>query len=106
MVTPTLNHVAISNQIDNGIKTILRDDLGAELVESVDPRLPDDPSVPNLTYTFRDAFSEVFPRYMPEIFSRTDTSGDLLFAVPGHDVTSYDYLVKLSNRQAPLAESG
>ena len=105
MVTPTPNHVAMSNQIDNEIKSILRDKLGAELVESVDPRLPDDPTVPNLTYTFKDAFSEIFPRHFPEIFSRTSSSGALLFAVPGHDVTSYDYLLKLSNRQAPLSDA-
>ena len=39
---------------------------------------------------------------MPEIFSRKNADGTLAFAVPGHDVTSYDYLLKLSRRQAPL----
>ncbi len=39
---------------------------------------------------------------MPEIFSRRTPAGDLVFAVPGHDVKSYDYLLKLSRRQAPL----
>ncbi|MCI0563095.1 MAG: amidase [Nitrososphaera sp.] len=105
MVTPTPNHVAISNQIDNEIKTILRDKLGAKLVESRDPRLTDDKDVDDLTYTFKDAFSEIFPRHFPEIFSRTSSSGALLFAVPGYDVTSYDYLLKLSNRQAPLSDA-
>ncbi|MCA1603885.1 MAG: amidase, partial [Acidobacteria bacterium] len=105
MVTPTPNHVAMSNQIDNEIKSILRDELGATLFESRDPRLPDDTDVEDLEYTFKDAFSEIFPRYFPEMFSRTSSSGDLLFAVPGHDVTSYDYLLKLSNRQAPLSDA-
>jgi hypothetical protein len=41
---------------------------------------------------------------MPEIFTRRDGKGQLLFAVPGHDVTSYDYLRKLSRRQAPLTD--
>src|SRR5687768_8799787 len=45
MIKPTLNDVAISDQIDNEIKTHLRDTLGAELVESVDPLYPDDPTI-------------------------------------------------------------
>lgn len=102
MVRPTRNHEAISDQIDREIKTVLRDRLGAELVESVTPEYPDDPDVPNLRYTFADAFSELLPRLMPEIFARRDSEGRLVFAVAGHDVTSYDYLLKLSRRQAPL----
>jgi hypothetical protein len=94
----------MSNQIDNETKTILRDKLGAEIVESITPDYPDDPDVPNLEYTFSDAFSEIFPRYMPEIFSRTDDDGSLLFEVPGWNVTSYEYLLALSNRQAPISE--
>lgn len=35
MVTPTPNHVAISPQIDREIKQVLRDALGAELVETI-----------------------------------------------------------------------
>ena len=84
---------------------VLRDKLGATLDESVDPRLPDDPTVIISKYTFKDAFSEIFPLYFPEIFSRTSSSGALLFAVPGYDVTSYDYLLKLSMRQAPLSDN-
>ena len=73
-------------------------------METITPAYPDDPDVPNLTYTFADALSELLPRMMPEIFTRRDASGALLFAVPGHDVTSYDYLRKLSRRQAPLTD--
>ena len=104
MVKPTKNHETISDQVDREIKTVLRDRLGAELVETITPAYPDDPDVPNLTYTFADALSELLPRMMPEIFTRRDGSGALLFAVPGHDVTSYDYLRKLSKRQAPLTD--
>jgi Asp-tRNA(Asn)/Glu-tRNA(Gln) amidotransferase A subunit family amidase len=46
MVTPTANHAAISAQIDQEIKNILRDALGAEIVESITPGYPDDPAVP------------------------------------------------------------
>jgi Asp-tRNA(Asn)/Glu-tRNA(Gln) amidotransferase A subunit family amidase len=102
MVKKTQNHEAISDQIDAEIKAVLRDRLGAELVETSTPAYPDDPAVPNLTYTFADALSELLPRFMPEVFARRDKDGKLFFEVPGYDVTSYDYLVKLSNRQAPL----
>ncbi len=105
MVKPTLNHVAISDQIDQEIKTILRDKLGAELVETSTKDYPDDPDVANLRYSFSDALSELLPRFMPEIFTRRDAKGELIFAVPGYDVTSYDYLMKLSRREAPLTSA-
>jgi Asp-tRNA(Asn)/Glu-tRNA(Gln) amidotransferase A subunit family amidase len=104
MVTPTPNHTAISRQIDGEIKTVLRDRLGADIVETMTPGYTDDPDVPNLKYTFADAFSETLPRLMPEIFSRRTPSGELMFAVPGHDVQSYSYLLALSRRQAPLSD--
>src|SRR5262245_45204891 len=104
MVKRTPNHEAISDQIDREIKAVLRDKLGAELVETVTPAYPDDPDVPNVKYSFSDALSELLPRLMPEIFSRRDDKGQLLFAVPGYDVTSYDYLLKLSRREAPLTD--
>jgi amidase len=103
MVTPTPNHRAISAQIDQEIKTVLRDRLGAEIVESITPGYPDDADVPNLKYSFADAFSEMLPRFMPEIFSRRTPAGELVFAVPGHQVDSYEYLLKLSRREAPLS---
>ena len=102
MVKRTLNHEAISDQIDDEIKTVLRDRLGADLVETSTADYPDDLSVPNLTYTFADALSELLPRFMPEVFARRDAHGELFFAVPGYDVTSADYLLKLSRREAPL----
>ena len=105
MVKHSRNDVAISDQIDKEIKTILRDKLGAELVESVDPLYPDDPEVPNMKYTFQDAFAEILPMNVPEYFSRTTRSGDLEFAVPGFDVTTKDYLVKLALGQAPLSDN-
>jgi Asp-tRNA(Asn)/Glu-tRNA(Gln) amidotransferase A subunit family amidase len=104
MVKHDRNDVAISDQIDKEIKTILSDQLGAELVESVDPLYPDDPAVPNMKYTFQDAFAEILPMNVPEYFSRTTSSGDLEFAVPGFDVTTKDYLVQLALGQAPLSD--
>ncbi|MEE2840754.1 MAG: amidase family protein [Acidobacteriota bacterium] len=104
MVKHSQNDAAISDQLDNEIKVVLRDQLGAELVESVDPLYPDDRDVPNMKYTFQDAFAEIFPMNVPEFFSRTTRSGDLEFAVPSFDVSSKDYLVKLALGEAPLSD--
>jgi len=104
MVKHTKNDVAISDQIDQEIKKVLRDKLGAELVETIDPMYPDDPTVPNLTYTFEDAFSEILPHNVPEYFWLTDRGGELEFAVPGWDVRTVDYAVALSLGEAPLSE--
>jgi Asp-tRNA(Asn)/Glu-tRNA(Gln) amidotransferase A subunit family amidase len=104
MVKHTLNDVAISDQIDNEIKTILRDKLGAEIVESFDPLYPDDPDVPNMEYTFQDALAEILPIHVPEYFFKT-RAGALEFAVPGYDVTTRDYMVKVSEGLAPLSDN-
>jgi Asp-tRNA(Asn)/Glu-tRNA(Gln) amidotransferase A subunit family amidase len=111
MIKPALNDVAITDQIDNEFKTILRDKLGAELVESYDPRYPgvfpgiaDDPDVPNMKYTFQDALAEILPRDVPEYFFRT-AGGELEFAVPGWNVTTKDYQVALAMGEAPLSEN-
>jgi amidase len=103
MVKHSKNDAAISDQMDREMKTVLRDKLGAELVESVDPLYPDDPAVPNMKYTFQDAIAEIFPVNVPEYFSLQTADGKLEFAVPGWDVTSVDYLTALSLHKAPLS---
>ena len=105
MVRRSPNHEAISDQMDREIKTVLRDRLGAELIESITPGYADDPDVPNVQYSFSDALSEILPWLMPEMFSRRNSRGELVFAVPGHDVTSYEYLLKLSKRLVPLTSA-
>src|SRR5262249_44532508 len=104
MVKHTKNDVAISDQIDQEIKNVLRDKLGATLVESVDPMYPDDPSVPNLKYTFQDAMAEILPHVVPEYFYRKTSTGELEFAVPGWDVRTAAYDVALSLHQAPMSD--
>jgi amidase len=104
MVKHTKNDAAISDQIDNEIKAALRDKLGAELIESVDPMYADDASIPNMRYTFQDAFREVLPHNAPEFFFQKDSKGALEFAVPGWDVTSADYQLALALGKAPLSE--
>ena len=101
MVEHTLNDAAISDRIDDEVKTVLRDRLGASLVESVDPLHPDDPAVPDMAYSFQDALAEILPIHMPEYFHKTSRAGALEFAVPGHDVTSTRYLVELAEGRAP-----
>lgn len=104
MVKHTKNDAAVSDQIDREIKTVLRDQLGAELVESVDPKYADDPDVPNMKYTFQDALAEILPNNVPEYFWQKNKDGTLEFAVPGWDVTSIDYAVALALGKAPLSE--
>lgn len=104
MVKHVPNDSAIVDRSNVEFKTILRDKLGAELIESVDPKYPDDPDVPNMKYTFADAFAEILPISAPEYFFQKDKEGKLTFAVPGYDVTTRDYLVKLSLGLAPLSE--
>jgi amidase len=103
MVKHSPNDGAVSDLSDTEFKKVLRDRLGAELVESTDPQYPDDPNVPNMGYTFADAFAEILPVSAPEYFFQKGEDGQLEFAVPGYDVTSRDYLVKLSLHQAPLS---
>jgi len=104
MVKHTKNDVAISDQIDKEIKTVLRDTLGADLVESVDPMYDDDLTVPNMKYTFQQAFAEILPHNAPEYFWQKTAAGELEFAVPGWDVTSVDYAVALAMGKAPLSD--
>jgi amidase len=103
MVKHTKNDVAISDMIDKEIKTVLRDQLGATLVETYDPLYPDDPTVPNVAYTFQDAMAEILPHTVPEFFYRKDKDGKLMFAVPGWDVRTEAYDVALSRHLAPLS---
>ena len=81
MVKHTPNDVAISDQIDKEIKSILRDKLGAQLFESVDPLYPDDPTIPNLKPTFQEALAEILPFHMPEYLFKTTSTGEAEFPV-------------------------
>jgi Asp-tRNA(Asn)/Glu-tRNA(Gln) amidotransferase A subunit family amidase len=99
MVKANPAEAPVSDGINRELKVL--QDLGATLVEDVDPKYPDDPSIENTTFTFNDAFAEVLPFHMPEIFS-WKKDGKPEFEVPGWDVTSRKYLVALSVHKAPL----
>jgi amidase len=104
MVKHSANDAAISDRVNEEIKRVLRDELGAELVESVDPKYPDDPSIPNMAYPFQRALAEILPLHMPEYLLSLGADGAPRFAVPGFDVRSLDYLIKAAEGEAPLSE--
>jgi amidase len=99
MVKANPSEAPVSDGINRELKVL--QDLGATLVEDVDPKYPDDPSIENMTFGFNDAFAELLPFHMPEIFS-WKKDGKPEFEVPGWDVTSRKYLVALSVHKAPL----
>ena len=103
MVKHTANDAAMSDLVNGEVLRVLGDELGAELVESSDPEYPDDPSIPNMAYDFQRAIAEILPVHMPELIQARDADGEYRFAVPGHDVTSRDYLVRAAEGAAPLS---
>jgi Asp-tRNA(Asn)/Glu-tRNA(Gln) amidotransferase A subunit family amidase len=103
MVKHAVNDAAMSDHVNDEIKRVLRDELGATLVESSDPAYPDDPEIPNMEYDFQDAIAEIVPIHLPEIL-RQKTGDALTFAVDGHDITQRDYMVQLAEGLAPLSE--
>ena len=103
MVEHTANDAAASDLVNDEILRVLRDELGAEIVESSDPEYPDDPSIPNMAYDFQRAIAEILPVHMPELIQARNADGTYRFAVPGYDVTSRDYLVRAAEGRAPLS---
>jgi amidase len=99
MVKASPSEAPVSDGINRELKVL--QDLGATLVEDIDPKYPDDPSIENMAFGFNDAFAEVLPFQMPEVFS-WKKDGKPEFEVPGWDVTSRKYLIALSAHKAPL----
>jgi Asp-tRNA(Asn)/Glu-tRNA(Gln) amidotransferase A subunit family amidase len=104
MVQHAVNDAVVSVAIDAEIKRVLRDELGATLVESYDPKYPDDPDVPNMEYGFQAAIAEIVPIHLPELLQQK-TGEKLKYDVAGFDVTKRDYMVKLAQGQAPLPDA-
>ena len=104
MVKHTDNDAAMSDLVNEEIIRVLRDELGAEIVESFDPHYPDDPSIPNMEYNFQRAIAEILPVHMPELIQERDGDGEYKFAVPRYDVSTRDYLVRAAEGKAPLSE--
>ena len=57
------------------IKAVLGKQLGATLVESVDPRWPDDPEIPNMNPSYSQALAQLLPVIFPEILFRLTPDG-------------------------------
>jgi Asp-tRNA(Asn)/Glu-tRNA(Gln) amidotransferase A subunit family amidase len=91
----------VSDAINEELKVLQA--LGAELVEDLDPEYPDDPAIPNMAFGFDQAFAEVLPFALPEIFA-WERDGKPQFTLQGWDVTSRKYLVALASQQAPLPD--
>ncbi|MDR3418066.1 MAG: amidase family protein [Nevskia sp.] len=113
MVKHSANDAAMSDMINDEIKKVLRDRLGAELVESSDPDYPNDPEIPTVSYTFQQALAEILPFHLPEYLHKKEgkedkedkgNEGALTYAVPGYDVTRRDYMVKTAEGLAPLSD--
>ena len=62
------------------IKTVLGAHLGATLVESEDPLVPDDPDIENMTTTYTRALTKLIPVFFPHILYRLTPAGEPLFA--------------------------
>ena len=61
------------------IKDVLGTQLGATLVESVDPLWPDDPSIENMTTSYTRALAELVPVFFPDLLYRLNNRGEPVF---------------------------
>ncbi len=61
------------------IEEVLREQLGATLVESTDPLWPDDPDIENMQPSYTDALAELVPIFFPEILYWLDGDDQPMF---------------------------
>ncbi|HEY6360838.1 MAG TPA: amidase family protein [Vicinamibacterales bacterium] len=61
------------------IEDVLGGQLGATLVESVDPLWTDDPDIENMTTTYTRALAELVPVFFPDLLYRVTNAGAPLF---------------------------
>ena len=61
------------------VRDVLGDRLGAELVESVDPRWEPEPDLEQMTTGFRTALARLVPVFAPDILFRLDGAGRPVF---------------------------
>jgi amidase len=103
MVKHAVNDAAMSDHVNEEIIRVLRDELGATIVESFDPEYPDDPAIANMEYNFQAALAEILPIHLPELLQQKTAGGDLEFLVNGYDVTERDWMVRAAEGIAPLS---
>jgi Asp-tRNA(Asn)/Glu-tRNA(Gln) amidotransferase A subunit family amidase len=73
------SHVPIATAAAREIKTVLRDRLGATLVESNDPLWTPDPELEPMAVDFRKALARLVPVFMPELLFRLGADGQPVF---------------------------
>lgn len=71
----SLAEVPIVTAATAEIKTILRDHLGATIVQSTDPLSPPDPEFETMTVDFRTALARLVPVFMPDLLFRLGADG-------------------------------
>ena len=75
----SLTEEPIVTAADREIKEVLRDRLGATLLESYDRNWPADPEIEPMTVDFRRAIARLVPVFMPDILYRLGPDGQPLF---------------------------
>jgi amidase len=61
------------------IKAILRDHLGATLVQSNDPQAPNDPEIETMGVDFKGAVARLVPIFMPDLLFRLGADGEPVY---------------------------
>jgi Asp-tRNA(Asn)/Glu-tRNA(Gln) amidotransferase A subunit family amidase len=81
MITPpgSKTEIPIIDAADREIKAVLRDKLGAHLVESAHAHWRPDPEIEPMTVDFRKALARLVPVFMPELLFRLTPDGAPLF---------------------------
>jgi amidase len=81
MIIPpgSLTEVPIVEAADREIKQVLRDELGAHLVESAHAHWRPDPEIEPMSVDFRKALARLVPVFMPELLFRLKPDGTPLF---------------------------
>ena len=111
----------ISQAAAKEIKSILGDDLGATLVESVDPLWPDDPGIENMKPSYTDALAQLVPVFFPDMLYRLTRDGQPQFPefaakikptefAPGKTLGSgtmkpIDYFLDLAEGRVPIPKN-
>lgn len=75
----SLTEEPIVSAANREIKRVLRDHLGATIVQSHDLLSPDDPEFENMTVDFRAALARLVPVFMPDILFRLGADGEPVF---------------------------
>ena len=75
----SLTEKPIVDAVNREVKEVLRDHLGATLVESSDRNFPADPEIETMKVDFRRAIARLLPVFMPDILYRLGPDGQPVF---------------------------